>query len=254
MGHGREIPDATVARLPLYYRILTDLRQRAISTVSSDGLAEAAGVSAAMLRKDLSHLGSLGTRGVGYDVDYVRFQVAKELGVAQTTPILIVGAGNLGRALAGYRGFDSRGFQVVALLDDNPLLVTESQDPITAAQTATYGRSELPIPIGDARDLEAVAAAHPGAIGVIATPAEQAQLVADRLIGAGVVSILNFAPVVLAVKESVEVRQVDLASELQILAFHQQRIAGIGESTRDQVEGLDTGRRSVVAVTGGLAS
>ena len=117
------IPEATIARLPLYLRALYALADRDIASVSSEELAAAAGVNSAKLRKDLSHLGSYGTRGVGYDVDYLIYQVSRELGLTQDWPVIIVGAGNLGRALANYGGFASRGFRVAALIDSDPAVV-----------------------------------------------------------------------------------------------------------------------------------
>ena len=114
------IPEATVARLPVYLRALYALRRAGLATVSSEELAAAAGVNSAKLRKDLSHLGSYGTRGVGYDVEYLVYQVSRELGLTQDWPVVIVGAGNLGRALANYGGFASRGFRIAALLDCDP--------------------------------------------------------------------------------------------------------------------------------------
>src|SRR5450755_4228984 len=120
---GQGIPEATIARLPVYLRVLYGLAERGIGTVSSEELASAAGVNSAKLRKDLSHLGSYGTRGVGYDVDYLVYQVSRELGLTQDWPVVIVGAGNLGRALANYGGFATRGFRVAALLDSDPAVV-----------------------------------------------------------------------------------------------------------------------------------
>src|SRR6202158_366832 len=117
------IPEATIARLPVYLRVLYAFAEQDVATVSSDELAAAAGVNSAKLRKDLSHLGSYGTRGVGYDVDYLVYQVSRELGLTQDWPVLIVGAGNLGRALANYGGFASRGFRIAALLDCDPSVV-----------------------------------------------------------------------------------------------------------------------------------
>ncbi|MBO0837375.1 MAG: redox-sensing transcriptional repressor Rex, partial [Actinobacteria bacterium] len=117
------MPDATVARLPIYLRALYALADRGVATVASDELAAATGVNSAKLRKDLSHLGSYGTRGVGYDVDYLVYQVSRELGLTQDWPVLIVGAGNLGSALANYGGFASRGFHVAALVDSDPGVV-----------------------------------------------------------------------------------------------------------------------------------
>src|SRR5258707_11611925 len=117
------IPEATIARLPLYLRALYALADRDIASVSSEELAAAAGVNSAKLRKDLSRLGSYGTRGVGYDVDYLIYQVSRELGLTQDWPVVIVGAGNLGRALANYGGFASRGFRVARLLASDPAVV-----------------------------------------------------------------------------------------------------------------------------------
>ena len=207
-GGSRGIPDATVARLPVYLRALYALADRAVATVSSEELAAAAGVNSAKLRKDLSHLGSYGTRGVGYDVDYLIYQVSRELGLTQDWPVLIVGAGNLGRALANYGGFASRGFRIAALLDCDPSVV----GTVIARHT-----------VRSAAEIEDVIERFDVSIGVIATPAAAAQNVCDRLVAAGVTSILNFAPVVLSVPSGVDVRKVDLSIELQILAFHAQR-------------------------------
>jgi redox-sensing transcriptional repressor len=225
-SHG--IPDATVARLPVYLRALYALADRSVATVSSEELAAAAGVNSAKLRKDLSHLGSYGTRGVGYDVDYLVYQVSRELGLTQDWPVLIVGAGNLGRALANYGGFASRGFRIAALVDSDP----------TVVGTEIAGHT-----VRSAADMEEVIRRFGVAIGVIATPAAVAQNVADRLVGADVTSILNFAPVVLNVPSGVEVRKVDLSIELQILAFHaQRRGAAVGASDRKR-DGRLAGRR-----------
>jgi len=197
------VPDATVARLPLYLRALGALAEDGVSTVSSEELATASGVNSAKLRKDLSYLGSYGTRGVGYDVDYLVFQVSRELGLTQDWPVVIVGLGHLGHALANYGGFAIR-----ALVD---------------AVTATVGTEIAGLPVVPLTQLEEVVSDLGVAIGVIATPAQVAQEVCDRLVAAGVSSILNFAPSVLSVPEHVEVRKVDMSIELQILAFHEQR-------------------------------
>ncbi len=204
----RGIPEATVARLPVYLRALHALAERGVATVSSEELAAAAGVNSAKLRKDLSHLGSYGTRGVGYDVDYLVYQISRELGLTQDWPVVIVGAGNLGRALANYGGFATRGFRIAAILD---------------ADAAVVGAPIARLTVQHADAIEAVVEQHGVSIGVIATPAGSAQNVCDRLVAAGVTSILNFAPVVLGVPEGVDVRKVDLSIELQILAFHAQR-------------------------------
>ena len=204
----RDIPEATVARLPVYLRALTTLSEQGTGTCSSEELATAAGVNSAKLRKDLSYLGSYGTRGVGYDVEYLRYQIAREIGVTQDWPVVIVGIGNLGQALANYSGFRSRGFRVVALLDADP---------------ARHSHVVAGLEVRAFSELETIARDHSVAIGVIATPAVAAQDVADRMVACGITSILNFAPIVLSVPERVDVRKVDLSIELQILAYHEQR-------------------------------
>ncbi|MGP3970455.1 redox-sensing transcriptional repressor Rex [Streptomyces sp. 6N223] len=206
----RGIPEATVARLPLYLRALTALSERSVPTVSSEELAAAAGVNSAKLRKDFSYLGSYGTRGVGYDVEYLVYQISRELGLTQDWPVVIVGIGNLGAALANYGGFASRGFRVAALIDADPTMT---------------GKQVAGIPVQHVDDLEAIIESSGVSIGVITTPGGAAQQVCDRLVAAGVTSILNFAPTVLSVPEGVDVRKVDLSIELQILAFHEQRKA-----------------------------
>ncbi|MFB9764352.1 redox-sensing transcriptional repressor Rex [Nocardioides kongjuensis] len=214
----RVIPEATVARLPVYLRALTALADSGIRTCSSEDLASAAGVNSAKLRKDLSYLGSYGTRGVGYDVDYLRYQIAREIGVTQDWPVVIVGIGNLGHALANYSGFRSRGFRVVALLDADPGIV---------------GREVAGVVVRPFDDLEEIVREHDVAIGVIATPAVAAQDVADRMVAIGITSILNFAPAVVAVPEGVDVRKVDLSIELQILAYHEQRKANGADASTE---------------------
>jgi redox-sensing transcriptional repressor len=209
----RRIPEATVARLPVYLRTLLELASdKNTTTISSERLAELAGVNAAKVRKDLSYLGSYGTRGVGYDVEYLLFQMSRELGLTQDWPVVIVGIGNLGQALANYAGFGDRGFPVAALVDAD-------QDKV--------GRDLGGRAIHHLDDLPTLVADLGIAIGIIATPAAAAQDVADRLVEAGVTSILNFAPAIIAVPEAISLRKVDLAVELQILSFYQQRRTGI---------------------------
>jgi redox-sensing transcriptional repressor len=195
----------------VYLRALRSLAEAGVVTVSSEALAAAVGVGSAKLRKDLSHLGSYGTRGVGYEVDYLIYQISRVMGLTQAWRVVIVGIGNLGHALANYRGFVSRGFTVVALLDSDPAVVGE-----------TIGG----LRIRDVSELEHTVHSEDAQIGVVATPVEVAQEVCDRLIAAGVRSILNFAPCVLSVPDDVMVRKVDLSTELQILAFHEQRQGG----------------------------
>ena len=200
------IPEATVSRLPVYLRALLELVGEQVPTVSSERLAELSGVNAAKVRKDLSYLGSYGTRGVGYDVSFLVDQVGRELGMTRDWPVVIVGLGNLGRALANYRGFSTRGFRIAALLDTDPGLVGE--------QVGDHKVRHLD-------ELEAAVTEEEAAVGIIATPAPSAQEVADRLVRAGVTAILNFAPVVLSVPDNVSLRKVDLAIALQILTFYQ---------------------------------
>jgi len=214
----RGIPDATVARLPEYLRALTGLAERGITSVSSEELAAAAGVRSAKLRKDLSHLGSYGVRGVGYEVDHLAYQISRELGLTQDWPVAIIGMGNLGHALAAYSGFATRGFRVVALLDQDPEL---------------HGQQIAGLAVQPMEALDSLVNDEGLAIGVIATPAASAQGVCDRLVSAGVRSILNFAPCVLVVPEGVDVRKVDLSTELQILAFHEQRKALAAQGALD---------------------
>ena len=204
----RRIPEATVARLPVYLRSLLELAGRGTVTISSEQLADMAGVNAAKVRKDLSYLGSYGTRGVGYDVEFLLFQMSRELGLTQDWPVVIVGVGNLGHALANYAGFTERGFPVGALVDADPAKVGEQVGDLV---------------IRSIDDLDAIVAELGSAIGVVATPGAVAQEVTDRLMAAGVRSILNFAPVVVNVEPGVSLRKVDLAVELQILSFYQQR-------------------------------
>jgi len=228
----RGIPEATVARLPVYLRALHGLAEAGCATVSSDALAGAAGVNSAKVRKDLSHLGSYGTRGVGYDVDYLVYQISRELGLTQRWAVVIVGVGNLGHALANYGGFASRGFRIAALLDTD---------------RARVGESINGIEVQHVDDLDAVVRGERVSIGVIATPAGAAQEVCDRLVAAGVTSILNFAPTLLAVPAGVDLRKVDLSIELQILAFHEQRKAaegpgsGSAESLAESLESVARG-------------
>jgi redox-sensing transcriptional repressor len=207
----RPIPEATVARLPVYLRVLQELQSQQIQTVSSERLAEAAGVNPPKVRKDLSYLGSYGTRGVGYDVEYLIYQISRELGLTQDWPVALVGMGNLGQALSGYKGFPERGFRIAAAFDKDADRVGEQVGNLQ---------------IEHIDDLERSLKEKGIAIAIIATPAAAAQETAERLVAAGVRSILNFAPTVLTVPERIHLRQVDLSVELQILAFYEQRAAG----------------------------
>lgn len=209
----RRIPEPTAERLPLYHRVLAELARRQARTVSSAELAEAAGVNAAKVRKDLSYLGSYGTRGTGYEVPYLLAAVEKGLGLDRGWPIVIVGVGNLGHALARSEGFNTGGFEVVGLFDTDP---------------AKHGEQVGSLRIRPMEELPAVVAEARPEIGVIATPASAAQDACDRLVGAGVPAVLNFAPVLLSVPAGALVRQVDLRLELQVLAFYRSQAATAG--------------------------
>lgn len=195
-----------MVRLPLYQRILLDMARSGTDTISSAQLAELAGVNAAKVRKDLSHLGTYGTPGTGYDVEYLLGQIERELGLDQDWPVVVVGMGNLGRALARSQGFSSHGFHVAALFD------TDAEK---------IGENLAGCEVRHLDELSEVAAGQRLAIGVITTPASCAQDVADRLVGAGVGAILNFAPSLLSLPPHVLLRHVDLSIELQVLTFYQ---------------------------------
>jgi redox-sensing transcriptional repressor len=213
----RSIPEATVGRLPRYLQALVGLAAEGTSVVSSEELALAAGVTSAKVRKDLSHLGSYGTRGVGYDVAYLIHQIRRELGLTQDWGIAIAGIGNLGHALANYKGFGARGFRVAALVDVDPAKIGER-----VADLEVVHIDALPKLVAD----------HAISIGLIATPATAVQDVADRMVAAGIRSILNFAPAPVATPPGVSIRSVDLAVELQILAYYEQRKAALDDVKR----------------------
>ncbi len=210
MASVRRIPQATVARLPLYLRALEEFAVERASTISSEALAARAGVNAAKVRKDLSYLGSYGTRGVGYDVAYLVHEINRQLGLGEARRVAIIGAGRLGQALGGYGGLPARGFRVVAAFDND----TEKID----------------MPLGSVRvsrvsQMAEVISGERVAIAIVTTPASAAQTVVDTAIGAGVKSILNFAPTTVSVPAGVALRQVDLGIELQILSFYQEHEA-----------------------------
>ncbi|VTR78159.1 redox-sensing transcriptional repressor Rex [Cellulomonas hominis] len=204
----RALPPTTVARLPGYLRSLGGLASEGVTTTSSDQLADLVGASPAQLRKDLSYLGAGGRRGVGYEVDHLRKQIAQALGMAEERQLVIVGIGNLGHALATYSGFADRGFVLVGLFDADPSLVG----------TTVAGHV-----VEHVDRLEEVVEQVGASIAIVATPASAAQGTTDRLVAAGVTGILNFAPRTVRVPDGVDVREVDLGSELQILGFHARR-------------------------------
>jgi redox-sensing transcriptional repressor len=204
----KRIPEATVLRLPVYQRILTELVRAGTRTVSSEQLAELARVNAAKVRKDLSLLGSFGTRGSGYDADFLIAQIDRALGMDENWSVAIVGIGNLGRALTNSAGFASRGCQVTSLYDVDPDVV---------------GEEIRGMKVRHMDEIATLRAADCPDIGVITTPGWSAQGVADLLVRTGVTSLLNFAPRVLHVPSHVHVRYVDLSIELQVLGFYRAR-------------------------------
>lgn len=197
------ISRATVARLPRYLRLLEDMDTG--DTVSSVLLADAAGVNAANVRRDLSDLGFQGTRGVGYSVPDLRDRIRRELGIDKRRQVAIIGAGNLGTALARYGGLAKRGFDVVAIYDID-------RDRI--------GSSIADVEVRDMAEMPSDCRSGLFDMAILAVPARAAQSVAESLVGAGTRSLLNFAPARIAVPEEVAVRQVDLSTELQILSYY----------------------------------
>lgn len=189
-------------------RALDEMANERADTISSDALAARAGVNAAQVRKDLSYLGSYGTRGVGYDVAYLVMQINRQLGLGEAHRVAIIGAGRLGQALAGYGGLPARGFEVVAAFDNDPSKVGTAIGSVRIEPV-----SRMPIVLHGERV----------AVAIITTPASSAQAVADVAVLAGVRSILNFAPTTVSVPPGVAIRQVDLGIELQILSFYQER-------------------------------
>jgi len=198
------IPAATVRRLPTYLRFLEDVGIGA-GTVGSEEIAAATGGSAVQVRKDLSHLRYSGTRGVGYDIDLLAAAIKKALGLDRTRRVALVGAGNLGTALAGYTGFPASGFDISAVYDKNPQRI---------------GALVGGMAVRDIARLTEDAAADPYEIGVIATPVGAAQAVAETLVTANVGAILNFAGVRVTVPAGVVVRDVDLSTEFRILSYY----------------------------------
>ena len=203
----RRIPSAAINRLPVYLHILTDLKLTGTLQISSDQLAALANVNAAKIRKDLSYLGTYGTRGVGYEVAFLTYQIKRELGLLTEWKTIVVGAGNIGAAITVNGGFASRGFPVVAIFDVDPRKVGSKVGELVVKH------------LDEMSDFVSANSVH---IGVLAVPSTAAQTVADDLVAAGIGSLLNFAPVVLTVGRDVAVRNVDLGVELQILGYHEQ--------------------------------
>jgi len=199
-----EIPRKTIYRLSVYLRCLQRLKANDIRTVSSEALAQVAGVKPTQLRKDLTYFGQFGTRGLGYDVQQLTTMITDLLGTSSLQPVVLVGVGNLGTALLSYRGFQEEGFEIVAAFDAD----------------ARRGRDrKLPVPVYGMDKVTEVAREKHVKMAVITVPANAAQEVANTLVQAGITGILNFAPIVLAVPEDVMVSNVNLAIELENLSY-----------------------------------
>jgi redox-sensing transcriptional repressor len=211
-----QIPEATIQRLPAYLRCLLQFQEDRRPVVNSVDIASICGTNAAQVRKDLSYLGELGTRGIGYDVEALIAHMSRVLGITERRRAAIVGYGRLGGALLGYSGFPERGFQIVAVFDADPDKIGAS---VCAAESAT------PLEVLSVDELERGLADSGAEIAIMATPARVTQQLTDRVVAAGVKAVLNLAPVLLTVPDDVVVRQVCLSTDLQVLSFHLARAA-----------------------------
>lgn len=200
-----KIPEATVVRLSIYSRQLSNMRKAGVETVSSEEIANSVGVSSAQVRKDLAYFGEFGTRGVGYRVDELLGNLTKILGLNREWNLAIIGAGKLGSALALYEGFRQRGFSIKAIIDVDENIV---------------GQDLAGVVVDSLDKLESLIKEHDINIGIITVPAMEAQRVTDRLVEAGVAAILNFSPQVLRVPPDIVMRNVDLAVNLKVLSFN----------------------------------
>lgn len=206
-GNDRDvISELTTGRLSVYLRCLTFLESQGEKTISSAQLASRFHLNSAQIRKDLACFGEFGTRGVGYDVSRLKQQLVQELGIDRTRNVVIIGAGNLGMALADYAGFNTNGFHIVALLD---------VDPGKVGRTSRQG-----IPVLPYEKLGELVRRNHVELAIIAVTAEAAQGVHDALVAAGLRAILNFAPVQMRLQEGVKVKSVDLRINLESLSFH----------------------------------
>jgi redox-sensing transcriptional repressor len=200
----RKIAESTVRRLSLYLRFLEEFEEQGIATVSSDALALRGGTTSAQVRKDLSFFGSFGKRGLGYTVPELAGRLREILGLGRDYRVVLLGAGKIGSALVQYRGFQKRGFEIVGIFDVDPAKIGKRWNGLT---------------VSDVAQLEAEFAGQAIDIGVLVTPAEAAQELADRLVKLGIKAILNFAPVQLSVPDDVSVKNVNLALELEALSY-----------------------------------
>ncbi|MGM9526579.1 MAG: redox-sensing transcriptional repressor Rex [Peptococcaceae bacterium] len=200
-----KIPEATVSRLSVYSRYLTEVEKQNIVNISSGEIAEGMGGTPAQVRKDLAYFGEFGTRGVGYNVKQLNQEIMNILGLTKRWNVILIGAGNLGSALSQYRGFRERGFQIIGVFDNDLNKV---------------GLKLNGLPIYAVNQMADFIENNDVAIGIIAVPAEYAQDIADILVETKIKGILNFAPVVLTIPDNVEVRNVDLTVNLEVLTYN----------------------------------
>ena len=200
----RKIAESTVRRLSLYLRFLEEFEEQGAKTVSSEALASRGGTTAAQVRKDLSFFGSFGKRGLGYQVPALITQLREILGLTRRYKVVVVGAGKIGSALVQYRGFRDRGFDLLAIYDNDPKKIGRQWDTLV---------------VRDVAHLEKDLQREPADIAAVVTPADSAQPVADRLVRCGVTAILNFAPAQIQVPEHVTVKTVNLVLELEALSY-----------------------------------
>ena len=200
----KRIADSTVRRLSAYLRFLEDFEARGLSTISSDELARRGGTTSAQVRKDLSFFGSFGKRGLGYSVPELAGRLREILGLGRQWKVIIIGAGKIGAALAQYRGFRQRGFNILAAYDANPEKVGKALEGIPVKDIGLLDRDVT----RDAPD-----------IAILTVPSENAQAVVERVVRAGIKAILNFAPTQLQVPADVTVKTVNMAMELESLSF-----------------------------------
>jgi redox-sensing transcriptional repressor len=198
------IPDPAVKRLSLYLRQLEAFKRKDRRTISSKQLGESLGLTDAQVRNDLAYFGQFGHPGIGYRVDDLIAQVRRILGTDKTWSVMLIGAGNLGRALMSYKGFNVKGFELVAVFDNDPAKVGKRLGNFT---------------IQPLSDLQETIRTHNIRLAIMTVPAEVAQDVADQLVEAGIRGLLNFAPVSLQLPEHVAVNSVDLAVSLEQLSF-----------------------------------
>ena len=230
MNFPAQVPNPAVRRLSLYLRQLEALQSDRVATVSSRKLAQSLGLTDAQVRKDLGHFGQFGRPGVGYEVTGLVGRLRGILGTDRISPILLVGAGNLGKAVTAYHGFRAKGFELAAVFDNDPRLI---------------GQSVAQLPVQPMTDLPQAAAEHSARLAIVAVPAPAAQAVADQLIAAGVRGILNFAPTRLEAPPGITIRYLDVAAELEQLTF-QTNLESLNAADRKEILIVDDSEDSIV--------